>query len=95
MVCAVFLTSAVASDAQPAGAPYGTAKFESYKNIDEIKQLKVVWDFNFTDPRAVGTVFLAVSFPSKFDIIVNLKTAKARGLDEPLILQQRADEVIE
>jgi uncharacterized protein len=57
LVCAALLTSAVASAAQTAGTPYGTAKFETYKDIDEIKQLKVVWDFNFTDPRAVGTVF--------------------------------------
>lgn len=38
-------------------APYGTAKFESYKDINTIKQLKVVWDFDFTDPNAVGMVF--------------------------------------
>lgn len=36
--------------------PYGTAKFESYKDIDQLKQLKVVWDFNFKDPKAVGVV---------------------------------------
>lgn len=38
---------------------------------------------------------LPISFPSKFDIIINLRTAKALGLDVPLMLQQRADEVIE
>ena len=56
LVFAGLLTSAVASGTNT-GTPYGTAKFETYKDIDEIKQLKVVWDFNFTDPRAVGTVF--------------------------------------
>jgi uncharacterized protein len=43
--------------AQSADAPYGTAKFAAYSDIDELKQLKVVWDFNFTDPKAVGIVF--------------------------------------
>jgi uncharacterized protein len=43
--------------AQSADAPYGTAKFAAYADIGEIKQLKVVWDFNFTDPKSVGTVF--------------------------------------
>jgi len=33
--------------------------------------------------------------PTKFDLVVNLTTAKALGLDVPLHIQQLADEVIE
>ena len=38
---------------------------------------------------------LPVQVPTKYLMTINLKTAKTLGLDVPLYLQQRADEVIE
>jgi intracellular sulfur oxidation DsrE/DsrF family protein len=54
---AISLVVASSAQAQSAAAPYGSAKFVPYSDIDSIKQLKVVWDFNFVDPQAVGLVF--------------------------------------
>lgn len=39
---------------QSIDAPFGTASFSAYDDIDSLKQLKIVWDWSFEDPKQVG-----------------------------------------
>jgi len=46
-------------------------------------------------PTTSGLSELPVQIPVKFELVINLKTAKMLDLDVPSLLQQRADEFIE
>ena len=63
--------------------------------IDVVDQLRQAAGYVDRILKGAKPAELPVQLPTKFVMSINLKTAKALGLDVPLLLQQRADEVVE
>jgi len=63
--------------------------------IDDVELLRDVASYVDHILRGVKPAELPVQAPTKYQTVVDLKTAKAIGLDVPASLLVRADEVIE
>ena len=77
------------------GRPFVEAGGLVSYGIDGLDQYRRAAGYIDSILRGAKPSELPVQAPTKFELAINLKTAKALGLDVPWILQQRADEVIE
>jgi putative ABC transport system substrate-binding protein len=65
----------------------------SYSPVINLPQIAV--DYIVPILKGAKPADLPVQRPTKYQLVINLKTAKALGLTVPLTLQVGADEVIE